>query len=169
VAGQGGLAEEVRAGLEEVVQQAPVKSSAPTDPLDELWFRKPVRQHVREFGVVLGIFLLILASASFYHWSLVTGTALFCAALAVVLLGSRAPRLLLPVWRSFIVIGELLGHIVTFAVLLLTWLVALIPLALGLKLFGVKVMNLGWREPVLSYWDEREDAKNDFRLLEKQF
>lgn len=168
MAGQGGLAEEIRAGLEQA-PQAPLKLSAARDPLDELWFRKPVRRHIYEFGIVLGCVLLILAGFSFYRRAFDTGLGLMLAAALLCLLARRVPRLMQPVWRGFIQLGELLGTAVTFAVLFLTWAVALIPIALGMKVFGARVMDMTFRAPVQSYWEERDPAKDDFKFLERQY
>ena len=168
MAGQGGLAEEIRTGLEDL-PQTPLETIARTDPLDELWFRKPVRQHVREFSVVLGIILLIFAGSAFYHRAIDSGMALTLAAMLLCVIGYRAPRILKPVWEAFIHLGEVLGRIVTFVVLLLTWSIALIPLAIGLKIFGVRVMDMGFRLPVETYWEKRDQSKNDFKFLERQY
>ena len=168
MAGQGGLAEEVRTGLN-FKSEVVVTVNNPADPLNELWFRKPVRRHICEFGAVLAIVLLLFALISCWKGNLDTALALFICAAVLYELGLRAPRLMLPVWRSFIRLGELLGHIVTFMVLLLTWTIALLPLALGMRVFGAKVMNMGFRMPVESYWENRDPAKDDFKLLERQY
>ena len=168
MAGQGGLAEKIRTGLEET-PQALLKTAAVKDPLDELWFRKPVRRHIREFGAVLAVILLIFAGASFYHGVADRGAALTLAGGVLYILGRRAPRVLKPVWLSFIKLGELLGHAVTFAVLFLTWWIALIPLALGMRMFGVRVMDMGFRLAVNSYWEQRKPAGDDFKLLKRQY
>ena len=62
MAGEGGLANEVRTGLgADVMEFSPVNSGIES-PLTELYFGKPVGDHVREFGALMALVLLIIGA-----------------------------------------------------------------------------------------------------------
>ena len=66
MAGEGRLAEQIRTRLELVqpkreftVVNGKGASDVEISPLDVMLFRKPIRQHVKEFGCVFGLIMLI--------------------------------------------------------------------------------------------------------------
>jgi hypothetical protein len=80
-----------------------------------------------------------------------------------------APRLMLPVWRVWMKLAEALGLIMTHILLTGIWIILMIPVALLLKIVGIKVMDRTFRAKVDSYWEKRNPKQNDFKLLTRQF
>jgi len=172
VARDGQLARDLRAGLE---QEQEVKTNSrkkreAVHPLDERWFGKAIRVHVREFSCVLAIVMLAIAGWLLWRGATVaTPLGLWFAASVLVVLGYRAPALLKPVWESWMKLAHYLGIVVTFLILTFTWFLVTLPIAMILKLIGKKVMDTSFGAPVESYWEEREESESDFKLLSRQY
>ena len=194
MAGERGLAEEIRTGLEpegvEIEGMADIVSSAPSkrgvmenqtdtsrdplyaskDPLAERWHGKPIRRHIREFGVVFFVLgALVSAYLGYKGAKAVWPAAIVGSTSLLLMLCFVAPAIIRPIWRGWMNVAEFLGAIVTTLILSLTWVLMMIPVGIALRLFRVKVMDTSYGVDVASYWEERDPKKDDFKLLEKQF
>jgi len=168
VAGQGGLATEVRTRLE-VIEGGAGRQMKP-NKLDELWYRKPVRQHVKEFAALFSIICLTVAAVQIYNGrSYGLPVALIVTAAVLCILGYKAPALLCPVWKGWMKMAQAMGFVMTTLILFVAWSVVLLPMAIGLKIFKRKVMDVSYRMPVSTYWEDRDAKHNDFKLLTRQF
>lgn len=178
MAGKGGLAEQIRAGLENddagTNLQATATRGAATsrvlDPLDELYFRKPIRVHVRETFAVLATILLAVAAYKIWRRSdFVLGFGLSGAAVIIVLCGYLLPRMMLPVWRGLIKVAAILERVMSTVILVLAWTLMMVPMAFILRILGVKVMDTTFRLPVETYWETRDKKYDNFKRLELQY
>ena len=171
MAGDRGLAEHIRTRLEEEADlSAAVQNPEPVDPLDVRLFRKPVRQHVKEFACVFGVIGLLFA----LYWAYTGGElihvgAISSASLIFAGLGYKAPHLLRPLWKGWMAVGHKLGAVVTFLILTVTWSLLVIPIAILLRIVRKKVMDLRYDPALTTYWEEREAKLHNFQLLERQF
>lgn len=170
MAGEGGLAEQIRVGLEDEEQQV-VVSNKPVaiDPLDELLFRKPIRRHVAEFGFLFGAIGLVVAGIS--AWKGHQDRAIIFAAAGIIfaLLGYKTPQILKPVWSGWMKFAHVLGAVMSTLLLSIGWIVLIIPFGLGARLFRLKLMNMEFRQNVPTYWETRDPKYDDFQLLKRQF
>lgn len=167
MAGKGGLAKEVRAGLELAEPKAP---AVQPDFLDELWFRKPIRQHIREFAQVFALIFLAIAGVSAYrHGANWLSNSMLSAAIVILLGGYKTPKLLHPLWKGWMAIGHGLGVVMSTVILAIAWTIVLLPMAALLKLIGKKVMDTTYGAPVQSYWENRDPKLDNFKLLERQY
>ncbi|RIL12155.1 MAG: hypothetical protein DCC75_00985 [Proteobacteria bacterium] len=142
----------------------------PRSRLDELLHRKPIRQHIKEFACIFAIIFLGVAAYMIGRYQdLGMGLTFITLAFVFTLLGYYLPGALYRVWDSWMMLGHGLGIVMTFLILSIMWLGVVMPIALGLKLFGKAVMNTNFREERSSYWDERDPKLNDFKLLERQY
>ena len=170
MAGQGGLAEKVRTGLEPEVIEPKTSTRAQVHPLDEVWMRKSIRRHVNEFSCVIALVLLIIAGFGLYKGhALVTPAALAVTAIILVAVGYLAPALLHPVWKSWMKLATGIGLVMTTLILSLGWTILIIPFALVMRIVGKRVMDLSYATGVPTYWDTRDAKHDDFKLLERQF
>lgn len=172
MAGQRKLAEQVRTRLELSVITNPnfEKETAEPDFLDERWMGKSLRLHVREFGCVMALVLTIISGVvAWKHGSLATVCALLFTGFVLVLAGYRTPHLLHPVWKGWMTLAMGIGVVMTTLLLSLGWTLAMIPLAVALKIAGKRVMDLSYKSDVQSYWEDRDEKFHDFKLLERQF
>ena len=171
MAGGRGLAKQVRARLDDEPQtdMAP-KSETKVSYLDELQFRKPVRRHVAEFAAVFALIMVIVAGSGAYHGKpLSTVFTWIAAAMVLLLLGYKTPGVLHPLWKGWMKFAHVLGLVMTTLILAVAWTIALIPTAMGLKIFGIKVMDTTYGAKVSTYWETRDPKENDFQLLKRQF
>ena len=170
MAGQGGLAEEIRVGLEPAVL-APYSNKKPqVHYLDELWVRKPIRQHVWEFACVIALVMFVIAGVmAWRHQAVATASAVVFTGLLLLLLGAKVPGMLHPVWKSWMALATLIGTVMTTIILSLGWTILIIPFALVMPAVGKHVMDLKYDTAVASYWETRDSKFDDFKLLERQF
>jgi Saxitoxin biosynthesis operon protein SxtJ len=172
VAGARGLAHEIRVGLEssETVTAVAEQISKKRDPLLELSFGKPVRQHVKEFGLLFAAIGTSIAAVKLYRGREVTEWVTWLApAMLFAVLGLYAPRVLLPVWRAWMKLAHYLSLVMTSVVLSIAWCVGLLPIAGVMKIFGVKPMDLSYGANRTSYWETRNPKYDDFKRLELQW
>ncbi|MCO6430147.1 MAG: hypothetical protein J5J00_04745 [Deltaproteobacteria bacterium] len=169
MAGQGELAREIRTRLE--VVEGFAGKERPKSKLDELYFRRPIRQHIKEFAAlfavifnIVAIYLLLKDGAT-----LATPAALAVVSLVLYAIGHFVPVILYPVWDGWMKFAHILGIVMTTLILFVAWSIALIPISVLLKVCRIKVMDTTFRQPVETYWEERSDKYNDFKLLERQF
>ena len=178
MAGKGGLAEQIRAGLDNdetgANLQATARSGAAVpvsvDPLDQLYFGKPIRAHVRETFAVLATILLLVAAYKIWRRSdFALGFGLSGAAVIVTMCGYLLPRMMLPVWRGLIKFAAVMERIMSTLILVLAWTLMMVPMAYLLRIVGIKVMDTTFRKPVDSYWERRDKKYDDFKRLELQY
>jgi len=176
MAGERGLAQQIRTGLETKTDSAPSLRIIPgvkgkRDPLEDLFFRKPVRHHVKEFGALFALITLLVTGYLLYYKdiSVQSTTALFIITAAFLYFGYFQPRILYPVWKGWMAFAEKIGFVMTLVIMSITWVIVLIPTAIALNVIRKRVMNCAFREDVATYWDERDPKLNDFKLLERQF
>lgn len=170
MAGQGGLAEKVRAGLEPEVTEPKTTTRAKVHYLDEVWVRKPIRRHVAEFSCVIALVLLIIAGFGLYKGhAVVNACALTFTSLVLLALGYKAPAVLHPVWTAWMKLATGLGVVMTTLILSLGWALLMIPFGVVMRMVGKRVMDLGYATGQASYWETRDSKLDDFKLLERQF
>lgn len=169
MAGKGSLAEEIRTGLEKIVVFSVVKPAKKTNPLDELFHGKVVRKHVQEFACVMSIVALLVGGYRAYRYrELILAISLLAVSIVLLAIGYLAPAVLRPVWKGWMTFAEKLGQVVTFIFLSLAWFAGFVPVAIIARLCGAKTMDLSFRAPVESYWEQKDPKTNDFKLLEKE-
>jgi hypothetical protein len=84
-------------------------------------------------------------------------------------LGWLAPRVLLPVWRGWMKFAHYLSIVMTTVLLTLTWCIGFLPMAMLLKLIGIRRVNLSYKDGSESYWEKRDPKYDDFKRLELQY
>ena len=125
----------------------------------------------RSFGLLFGaVFTLLAAYGWFFKsWSSVVELSLLGVALAFVLLGFVAPKILSPLNWLWFQLGQLLGKIVSPIVLGAIFFLLLTPVSLVTRLFGRDELRLKRKASQTSYWLDRappgpapESFKNQF-------
>ena len=125
----------------------------------------------RSFGLLFGaVFALLAAYGWFFKgWSSMLALALVGVALAFVLVGFVAPKILRPLNWLWFQLGQLLGKIVSPIVLGAIFFLLLTPVSLVTRLFGRDELRLKRKASQTSYWLDRappgpapESFKNQF-------
>lgn len=172
MAGARRLENEVRVGLESLasVGNTSQRTSTNVDPLDELSFGKPIRRHVRDFGVLFALIFLGIAAWQIYKERTPSSYGVWIAlGVAFAALGFVAPRVLLPVWRAWMKFAHYLSIVMTSVLLVLTWCLAFLPMSFVLKIVGIRRVDVSYRDGRASYWEKRDPKYDDFKRLELQY
>ena len=171
MAGQRRLEKQIRTRLDLTVLHNPNhKVAAEANFLDERWLGKSLREHVKEFSCVMALVLsLVSCYIAWHRGSLATVLALIATGFVLVFLGYRYPRILHPVWKSWMSMAMGIGVVMTFLLLTLGWTLVLSPFALVARFAGKRMMDLSYAKPVSTYWEARDTKLDDFSLLERQY
>lgn len=160
------LAERLQVGKSTLAHMVPPQVSI----LDERYFGKTKRAHLREFAQVFALIFLVIGGGRLYHYGWVMSVvALLCATATVLYLGYYKPLLLHPAWKAWMKLGHALGAVMSVLMLSLAWIVMVIPASWILRLFRVRIMDASFRTPVSTYWEDRDSKDDDFALLRRQF
>ena len=125
----------------------------------------------RSFGLLFGAVFALLAAYGwvFKGWSLVIVLALLGVAVAFVLLGFVAPKVLRPLNWLWFQLGQLLGKIVSPVVLGAIFFLLLTPVSLVTRLFGRDELRLKRKARQTSYWLERAPPGPEPESFKNQF
>jgi len=119
----------------------------------------------RSFGLLFFVVFLILAL-----WPLKNGSNInlyFIVVSAIFLiLGLINSKLLFPLNKSWIKLGEILGMIIAPIVMALVYFFILTPISLIVRLFGKDLLGLRFLKKKESYWIKR---KKNIGSMKKQF
>ncbi len=129
--------------------------------------QKITTKDLKNFGIVLGIFLVALAAMFFWrgrnYWPAVasSGVVIFCAAIIF-------PNVLFWPYKFLQKFGKAMGWLVTRVVLIIFFYLVVTPIGLVLKIFGKRLLETGFRKDKKSYWNPRE-AQKESKNFEMQF
>jgi len=119
----------------------------------------------RSFGLLFFVVFLILAL-----WPLKNGSNInlyFIVVSAIFLiLGLINSKLLSPLNKSWIKLGEILGIIIAPVVMALVYFIILTPISLIVRLFGKDLLELSFSKEKETYWVKR---KKNIGSMKKQF
>ena len=176
MARERGLAEHVPAGLENQVPQSALrvvqgmKGELESDPLEQRQHGKTIRIQVQEFGAIFALIFVVIGGFQwFHHHRVLVSLGLFVAAAFFYTVARYAPRVMHPLWKGWMALGAVMGFVVNTVLLALVWAAMVVPLALLLRIIGKRVMDLSFKAPVSTYWQERSEERASFTLLERQF
>ena len=129
---------------------------------------KSEKSDIRNFGIILGIILLLISGFLFwkekesYQIFLAFGITLFFTAIAI-------PFVLKPVYWIWMIFGIILGWFMTGVILSLLFYIIFTSIGLTFRLFGKQFLELRWdksKEPYLNFRTNEHLKKENY---EKQF
>jgi len=131
---------------------------------------KTEERRAREFGVALAI-LALLAAAGFYYIGRHPVRAY--VAVGVSTLSLLMTFLAFPVWLAFfrrwMVLAEFMGMVMSTVFLTIFFYLFFTPIALIMRLFGKKMLDLSWPGRQDSYWIEKSETPSTLERYERQF
>ncbi len=122
------------------------------------------KENNKSFGILFFIIFLLIAlwplinSGSIKLWALVI-------ALIFLVLGIINSKILTPVKKSWIKLGEILGKIIAPIVMGFIYFIIITPIGLLMRLIGKDVLNLKFNKNE-SYWIKRAKSLN---TMKRQF
>ena len=136
--------------------------------LEQIKSISSTRRDLRNFGLTVGIVLLLIAAVLWYY-DRSTYLPLGIIGGALVLLGLILPKVLLPLQKAWMALAVTLGWIVTRIILLFLFYVVFTLVRLIGLLFGKRYLELKWDRSAASYWNVREHTEFDKAKAERQF
>ena len=119
----------------------------------------------KSFGLLFFVVFLIIGL-----WPLKNGENLnfyfITASVIFLLLGLINSKLLTPLNKSWIKLGEILGIVIAPIVMALVYFVILTPVSLIVRVFGKDLLNLKFLKEKETYWIKR---KKSLGSMKKQF
>ena len=123
------------------------------------------RSSNKSFGLLFFVVFLIIGL-----WPLKNGENLniyfITASVVFLILGLLNSKLLTPLNKSWIKLGEILGIIIAPIVMALVYFVILTPVSLIVRMFGKDLLNLKFLKEKDTYWIKR---KKSLGSMKKQF
>ena len=136
--------------------------------LEEIKNIKSEKSDLRNFGIIVGIILLVISG--FLFWKEKESFQIFLAIGIILFLTSIAlPSVLKPVYWMWMIFAIILGLIMTRVILSLLFFLIFTPIGLTLRFFGKKFLELRWDNSKESYWNFRTNEQQQNRNYEKQF
>ena len=129
---------------------------------------KSEKSDLRNFGIIVGIILLIISGFLFWKEKesfqifLAIGITLFLTAIVI-------PVVLKPVYWMWMIFAIILGWIMTRVILSLLFYVIFTPIGLTLRFFGKQFLELRWDKSKDSYWNFKTNEHLQKEKYEKQF
>ena len=136
--------------------------------LEEIINIKSEKSDLRNFGIIVGIILLIISGFLFWKEKesfqifLAIGITLFFTAIAI-------PVVLKPLYWIWMIFAVIIGWFMTRLILSLLFYVVFTSIGLTLRFFGKQFLELRWDKSKDSYWNykiKKQYKKTDY---ERQF
>lgn len=140
-----------------------------TPLLEQLFFGKTKRRHIEEFACVFGVIFSLISGYLVYYGYPLHAVYWLSLTLGLYILAYTVPIIIYPLWSAWMGFAHLLGLVMNFVFVSITWFLMAVPLGMLLKIIGKKVMDLSYKADVDSYWETRAEKYHDFKLLERQF
>ena len=129
---------------------------------------KSEKSDLRNFGITVGIILLVISG--FLFWKEKESFQIFLAIGIILFLTAIAlPSVLKPVYWIWMIFAIILGWFVTRVILSLLFYVVFTSIGLTLRFFGKQFLELRWDKLKESYWNFRTNEHQQNGNYEKQF
>ena len=123
------------------------------------------KENNKSFGILFFIVFCIIG-----FWPVLKGNEInlifLILSLPFLILGLLNSKLLTPLNKAWIKLGELLGTIIAPIVMAFVFFVILTPISLIVRLFGKDLLGLKFTKQIKTYWIKR---KKDIGSMKKQF
>ena len=129
---------------------------------------KSEKSDLRNFGIIVGIILLIISG--FLFWKEKESFQIFLAiGIILFLIAIVIPAVLKPVYWIWMIFAIILGWFMTRVILSLLFYVVFTSIGLALRFFGKQFLELRWDKSKESYWNFRTNEHLKKENYEKQF
>ncbi len=123
------------------------------------------RSSNRSFGLLFFVVFMVIA-----FWPLTKKSEinlyLISIALIFLVLGLLNSKILSPLNKAWIKLGEILGRIIAPVVMAIVYFIILTPISLLVRLFGKDLIGMKFSNDIKSYWIKR---KKHLGSMDKQF
>lgn len=128
------------------------------------------KKNLRNFGLALGLVLIIFGTRLFFKHHNSTFLYLAGAGILFVISGLILPFILKPIYVVFNKIGSFVfGCLIINILLSLFFYIVIVPTGLFIRIAGKDLLGLKIDKDMGSYWIKRERKTIDQKQYEKQF
>jgi hypothetical protein len=136
--------------------------------IEEIKNIKSGKKELRQFGITIGVVLVLLGS--WFLWrDRDGGYLLLIIAILFIALGLLIPTLLKPLQKLWMTLAVLLGWLMTRIILTILFYLVVTPIGLLAKICGKDFLNRKFNKTAQSYWIPREVTTSDKKTYENQF
>ena len=136
--------------------------------LEEIKNIKSEKCNLRNFGIIVGIILLIISG--FLFWKEKESFQIFLTiGIALLLTAIAKPPFLKPFYWIWMIFAIILGWFMTRVILSLLFFLIFTSIGLTSRLLGKKFLELRWDKSKETYWNFRSDEQIQNGNYEKQF
>ena len=136
--------------------------------IEEIKNIKSEKSDLRNFGITVGIILLIISG--FLFWKEKESFQIFLAiGITLFLTAIAKTAFLKPVYWIWMIFAIILGWFMTRVILSLLFYVVFTSIGLTLRFFGKQFLELRWDNSKESYWNFRNNERLQNKNYEKQF
>lgn len=123
---------------------------------------------LRNFGIILAIFLGILGGLSYWKEG---ASYPYCygASLVVLVMSIISPTALRIIYWPWMVVATIIGWTMTRVVLIILYFVVFTPVSLILRIFGKDLLDQKVESERESYWNRREERQFSGDEFKQQF
>ena len=136
--------------------------------LEEIKNIKSEKNDLRQFGITIGVILLIIAGFLFWKEK-ESFQILLTFGVTLCILGIVIPFILKPIYWVWMIFATILGWIMTRVILSLLFYIIVTPIGLIPRFFGKQFLELQWDKSKESYWNFRTNEHLQHEKYEKQF
>ena len=120
--------------------------------------KKITTKDLRQFGLVLGLILCVVAFLHFRKQNLGLSYWLAFFGGTAALFSVLGPECLRPVYRVFIKVAHAIGWVNTRVILVIVYYVILTPIGIIMKVFRRDLLNAKIDKNAMSYWIKRKET-----------
>jgi hypothetical protein len=127
------------------------------------------RKELKQFAIILGIVLLILAGLNWWREHASVAVVMVVIAMASELIALIKPVLIKPIFIVLTTIAKGIGWFNTRLLLSLVFYLLMAPIGLIMRLLKKDLIDQRLNKSASTYWHERNKIKFDPKHYEKQF
>jgi hypothetical protein len=127
------------------------------------------RKELKQFAIILGIVLLILAGLNWWREHTSVAVVMAVSAMASELIALIRPVLIKPIFIVLTTIAKGIGWFNTRLLLSLVFYGLMTPIGLIMRLLRKDLIDQKINKNASTYWHERKEKKLDPKHYEKQF
>ena len=135
---------------------------------EELKNIKSTKKELRNFGITIGVILLVIGGYLFFKELGSYQTFLYLA-IALIGLGLIIPNLLKPIYLIWMIFAVIIGWVMTRVILSLLFYFIITPIGIIAKILNKDFLNLKKEYGKATYWNKRDRSLELNQDYSKQF
>jgi len=135
---------------------------------EELKNIKSTKKELRNFGITIGVILLVIGGYLFFKELGSYQTFLYLA-IALIGLGLIIPNLLKPIYLIWMIFAVIIGWVMTRVILSLLFYLIITPIGIIAKILNKDFLNLKKEYGKTTYWNKRDRSLELNQDYSKQF